>query len=565
VLFNGALGTPTSGTVTNLSGTASININGTVGATTPSTIAATSGTFSGSITLANGQAIRGTTTTATTGQILTLSGDNNIYIGAVDVGGNVIVRANAGSTVGTFTSTGLNSTAIGATTASTGAFTTLSATGAVVAGTTNAGPHFFLTKASPTSAIEFVDGGVSGAVKIQAVDYPVTTNRNIEIVGSTSIKMQMAGTVIGDFSSTGLAVTGALTASGNVAIGGAGQANRNINLDVTAIGANDSANLSAMAKGTGYATLTLGKQGRSAGWDINYNYPSTDALGFFNIGTGTNIAVLTSTGLGIGTTSPVTGLHVKGAYPTGFATIERTGVNGGGPGSVVTFKNDGKTAGDGVILNIAGLDSADNEQAYAQIRSKIISPTSTSEAGEMQFWTTTAGTITQKATIDSSGNLLVGTTSADPSGAGSSARVVVSTANGGQAALTAYNAGTGAVNIISIENGNGQVGRIQCSGSATSYLTSSDSRLKENVKPITDNGDIIDRLAPKKFDWKTGGKNAYGFIAQEAIEVFPEAVSAGDSGDEIKSPWAMDYSKLVPILVAELQSVRQRLAALETN
>jgi hypothetical protein len=119
----------------------------------------------------------------------------------------------------------------------------------------------------------------------------------------------------------------------------------------------------------------------------------------------------TSGNLGIGTTSPVTGLHVKGAYPTGFATIERTGVNGGGPGSVVTFKNDGKTAGDGVILNIAGLDSADNEQAYAQIRSKIISPTSTSEAGEMQFWTTTAGSITQKMVVDSSGNVGIGTSS----------------------------------------------------------------------------------------------------------------------------------------------------------
>lgn len=37
VIFNGALGTPSSGTVTNLTGTASININGTVGATTPTT------------------------------------------------------------------------------------------------------------------------------------------------------------------------------------------------------------------------------------------------------------------------------------------------------------------------------------------------------------------------------------------------------------------------------------------------------------------------------------------------------------------------------------------------
>ena len=52
VLFDGALGTPTSGTVTNLTGTASININGTVGATTPTTgnfttVTATTGIFGG--------------------------------------------------------------------------------------------------------------------------------------------------------------------------------------------------------------------------------------------------------------------------------------------------------------------------------------------------------------------------------------------------------------------------------------------------------------------------------------------------------------------------------------
>ena len=52
VTFNGALGTPSSGTVTNLTGTASININGTVGATTPTTgnfttVTATSGISGG--------------------------------------------------------------------------------------------------------------------------------------------------------------------------------------------------------------------------------------------------------------------------------------------------------------------------------------------------------------------------------------------------------------------------------------------------------------------------------------------------------------------------------------
>jgi hypothetical protein len=53
VTFNGALGTPSSGTVTNLTGTASININGTVGATTPTTGAFTT--------------VAATTVTATTG------------------------------------------------------------------------------------------------------------------------------------------------------------------------------------------------------------------------------------------------------------------------------------------------------------------------------------------------------------------------------------------------------------------------------------------------------------------------------------------------------------------
>ncbi len=53
VLFDGALGTPSSGTVTNLTGTASININGTVGATTPTTATFTTITTSGNIELGN--------------------------------------------------------------------------------------------------------------------------------------------------------------------------------------------------------------------------------------------------------------------------------------------------------------------------------------------------------------------------------------------------------------------------------------------------------------------------------------------------------------------------------
>jgi len=57
VLFNGALGTPSSGTVTNLTGTASININGTVGATTPTTATFTTATINTQVTLAENASI----------------------------------------------------------------------------------------------------------------------------------------------------------------------------------------------------------------------------------------------------------------------------------------------------------------------------------------------------------------------------------------------------------------------------------------------------------------------------------------------------------------------------
>ena len=281
--------------------------------------------------------------------------------------------------------------------------------------------------------------------------------------------------------------------------------------------------------------------------------------------TGSGMIVTNDGKVGIGTTSPVNKLHVAGA--------------GNAAGGNIHMGDNADASNTWSYLTGAHYNGATHTTGFSLIGGYSSSAANIVVIGgsiyeahpstQIQFWTHTATTHatggSERMRIDTNGNLLIGTTSADPTTTGSSGRVVIQTANGGQAALTAFNPGTGATNIISLENGNGQVGRIQVNGSATSYLTSSDSRLKENVKPITDSSDIIDRLAPKKFDWKTGGKNAYGFIAQEAIEVFPEAVSAGDSEDEIKSPWAMDYSKLVPVLVAELQSLRARLAALEAK
>lgn len=124
--------------------------------------------------------------------------------------------------------------------------------------------------------------------------------------------------------------------------------------------------------------------------------------------------------------------------------------------------------------------------------------------------------------------------------------------------------GTSGSDHLVFFNGNGNVGAIQTSGSSTSYNTSSDSRLKTNFRDITDSGAIIDALQPRLFDWKSGEKDTYGFIAQEVYQVFPQAVSKGDDDPEkITQQWAMDAGKLMSVVVAEIKSLRRRLEALE--
>ena len=211
VLFNGALGTPTSGTVTNLTGTASININGTVGATTPSTgafttlSASTSASFAGAGLpyAANSLMLRNNGTgdsqlwalgpnTSTNGTMTFVTADSD---------------GSATATVATLTSTGLNSTAIGATTASTGAFTTLTSS--------------FLAASGPLATFSVAQGLYgyysSGGV-LAAYSNNTGTLASLTLSGS-SIDIRPAGSTVGTFTSTGLAVTGTLSSTGALAIG----------------------------------------------------------------------------------------------------------------------------------------------------------------------------------------------------------------------------------------------------------------------------------------------------------------------------------------------------------
>jgi len=104
-------------------------------------------------------------------------------------------------------------------------------------------------------------------------------------------------------------------------------------------------------------------------------------------------------------------------------------------------------------------------------------------------------------------------------------------------------------------------GSVSISGSTTSYNTSSDERLKDNIIDAPIASEDIDAIQVRSFDWKADGEHQkYGMVAQELLEVAPDAVTQGDTPDDMMG---VDYSKLVPMLIKEIQSLRQRVAQLE--
>jgi hypothetical protein len=113
------------------------------------------------------------------------------------------------------------------------------------------------------------------------------------------------------------------------------------------------------------------------------------------------------------------------------------------------------------------------------------------------------------------------------------------------------------------------VGGISSSGSTTSFNTSSDYRLKENVVPLADALAQIEMLQPKQYNFISEPDKAHhGFIAHELATVLPYAVTgekdAVDEEGNIK-PQQVDYSKLTGLLVAAIQELSARVKDLENK
>jgi hypothetical protein len=169
----------------------------------------------------------------------------------------------------------------------------------------------------------------------------------------------------------------------------------------------------------------------------------------------------------------------------------------------------------------------------------------------------------ERARIDSSGNLVVGNTSASNVGATGGFTSVPN--SGASYNLIGHTSGTasGSVYEYFYYNSN-NIGSITQSGTtAVLYNVTSDQRLKENIVDAPEFGSVIDSLQVRSFDWKTDQTHQRaGFVAQELVSVAPEAVHQPADPDEMM---AVDYSKLVPMLVKEIQSLRIRIAQLEAK
>jgi hypothetical protein len=112
------------------------------------------------------------------------------------------------------------------------------------------------------------------------------------------------------------------------------------------------------------------------------------------------------------------------------------------------------------------------------------------------------------------------------------------------------------------KSGGGWSGSISIAATTTYYNTSSGAELKEDLKSF-DAANIIDDTNVYDFAWKDTGERAFGVIAQEAVNVYPQAVthfeaSQADTRAAVDDWWGVDYSKYVPVILQELKSLRDR-------
>jgi hypothetical protein len=256
---------------------------------------------------------------------------------------------------------------------------------------------------------------------------------------------------------------------------------------------------------------------------IYYVAGTTTANTFVSIAANDNdyqFNVLANGNVGIGTTSPLS--------ISGFTALE---VKGTSAGTVCVSSGGGSAFG---RIYTAG--------------STVIVGTSTNHPLILDT------NDTERMRITSGGQLMVNTT------LGLGGTIVVANRSG-NAGINVFDAqGNGSL-VQFYNSGAVQIGSITTDGSSTAYNTTSDYRLKQDLKDYSGLS-LVNNIKTYDYEWKSDKTRMYGVIAHELQEIIPYAIHGEKDAEEMQS---VDYSKLVPVLVKAIQELTEKVKQLENK
>jgi hypothetical protein len=255
---------------------------------------------------------------------------------------------------------------------------------------------------------------------------------------------------------------------------------------------------------------------------------------------------------------------------TSAGIVDIGGTSGGSAGELLVVEGANSAGHRAARINNTSTTNGYSTLWMGSSNDGLIRGGSTAGAFTDQLLLLTSGSIpisfytanTERMRIDSSGNLLVNTTSQVSQGKGNLA-FDGSSHQGFNLQETVNQTSAGFMYFQYSTTVLGTITRAT-STNAILYNTTSDIRLKENIKNSEPALEIVSNIKVRQYDW-IGCENShqeYGFIAQELAEVVSDVVTKGRTEEDT---WAVDYGKLTPLLCKAIQEQQALIESLTTR